>query len=240
MDLLMRWRTQGIFADGRYRLRVKSWKLSGSKLGTWEILPLCNTSDDNGIVLYLDNRVVTAGSTNANGQACGGNTVHLCTTEPDTDIVSVKILHADSTETEVAACGNVPITGADRLQIDFVAHDPDGHLGTFTLFAHWGEDRKQNLLPLGTLTSLAPSPVAWAPDADWVGPSYGEAQVQGATPPIWHGGALRLIIEDATEAFPETCCYLLRLIARKRTIYNCDDDTWTHVNRSERSFMIQV
>ncbi len=240
VSLLMRWKTEGIFADGRYRLHVKSWKLSGAKLDTWGILPLCNTSDPNGIVLYLDNRVVTGGPTNANGQACGGETVHLCTTEPDTDIVSVKILHSNGTETPVAACGNVPITGTDKLQIDLVAYDPDGHLGIFTLYAHWGEDGRRNLLSLGTLTPLSPSPVAWAPPASQVGPTYGQAQTQTATPPIWHGGALRLTIDNATDAFPVTCCYLLQLIARKRTIFNCDDDTWTHINRSERSFMIQV
>jgi hypothetical protein len=74
--------------------------------------------------------------------------------------------------------------------------------------------------------------------ADQVGPTYAQAQLDGATPPVWHGGALRLTL-SATVAFEETCCYLLRLIARKRTINDCDDDHWTHVNRSERTFMIQ-
>ncbi len=242
MYRLMTWKTAGLFADGRYRLRVRSWTLTGAKLGASEVLPLCNTKDDNGIVVTLDNRTTTGGPTNANGQACGGGTVHICTTEPDTDIVSVKILHPDSSVTEVAPCGNEPVTAADQVLIDFVAHDPDGHLGQITLNAHWGEDQVHSLLSLGTLSPLSPSPVGWAPTAAQVGPTYGAAQSfpQTAVPPIWHGGAMRLTISNATDAFPISCCYLLRLIARKRTIVSCDDDTWTHVNRSERSFMIQV
>lgn len=121
-----------------------------------------------------------------------------------------------------------------------MAHDPDGHLGVYTLHAHWGEDSRHNILALGTVASLAPSPVPWAPPAPQPGPNYALAQAQGAVPPVWHGGAIRLTVNNAMDAFPETCCYLLRLIARKRTIFNCDDDTWTHINRSERSFMIQV
>lgn len=241
MDRLMRWKTAGLFTDGRYRLRLRSWTLTGAKLGTSEILPLCATTDDNGIVLYLDNRTMTGGPTNANGQPCGGDTVHLCTTEPDTDIVSVKILNSDdSLKAEVAPCGEVTVTAGDKLQVDFVAHDPDGHLAKFTLDAHWGEDQKHSLLSLGTLAPLSPSPVGWAPMAAQEGPTYGDAQSQGAVPPIWHGGAVRLTIDPATAAFPISCCYLLRLTAHKRTIFNCDDDQWTHVNRSERSFMIQV
>jgi hypothetical protein len=243
---LMRWKTQGNFADGRYRLRVKSWTLAGNKLDTWAILPLCNTSDPHAMTIYLDNRVETSGPVNANGQPCGEDKVHLCTVEPDTDIVSIAIIHNDGTRTDVDPCGNVPITDTDMLQIDFVAYDPDGHLADYLLELHWGEDEKRNLLLLATpgvplnLVTLTPvSPVAWAPPAAQVGPTYAAAQADGATPPVWHGGALRLTL-NATDAFKETCCYVLRLIARKRTINSCDDDNWTHVNRSERSFMIQT
>jgi hypothetical protein len=246
MDQLFRWLTSGLFADGRYRLRLKSWQLSGSKLGTWEILPLCNTTDPNGAVIYLDNRVVTSGPTNANGQPCGSGTIHTCTTEPDTDIVSVKIIHPDSSETDVAACGNVPVSPLDKLQIDFVAYDPDGHLADVTLTAHYDEDKVKNVFATGSITPLGPSPVPWAPPAVQPGPTYSLAQTQGAIPPVWHGGAMRFTVDPAIHpggiisVFPYTCCYLLRLVARKRTIVNCDDDQWTHVNISERSFMIQV
>ncbi len=238
VSLLMRWKTQGYFADGRYRLRVKSWTLNGNKLHVWQILPLCGTTAPNGIVLYLDNRLETGGPDNANGQPCGKDSVHLCTTEPDTDIVSVAILHSDGTKTDVGPCGNVPVTETDTLQIDFVAYDPDGHLADYLLELHWGEDQKRNLLSLAAPTAPPASPVSWAPRAVQAGPTYARAQGDGAPPPVWHGGALRLTVK-ATDVFEETCCYQMRLIARKRTIVNCDDDAWTHINRSERSFMIE-
>lgn len=240
LDLLIFWRTAGIFADGRYRLRVKSWKLAGIKLVNWQILPLCATTDDNGIVLTIDNRVVTAGPTDLHGHVCGSGTVHTCTGEPDTDIISVKIIHADATETDVAACGNVPVNNTDKLQIDFVAHDPDGHLAYYTLHAHYKVSLAPNLLTLGgTLSPISPSPVVWAPPAAQVGPRYGQARIQGAVAPVWHGGALRLTIDDATRAFPETCCYQLRLRAFKRTIANCNH-SYPHRNDTEYSFMIVV
>jgi hypothetical protein len=240
LDLLMRWLTKGIFADGRYRLRVKSWDLAGTNLVNPSILPLCDTKDDNGIVLTLDNRVETAGPTDLHGHDCGSGTVHTCTSEPDTEIISVKIIHADATETDVAVCGNVPIKSTDKLQIDFVAHDPDGHLAFYTLRAHYGESLVNNLLALGGTLSPSPLAPAWAPAAAQVGPSYGIARsAQGAIAPIWHGGAIRLTINNATLAFPETCCYQLRLRAFKRTIANCNDN-YPHRNRTEVSFMIEV
>lgn len=240
MHRLMTWRTAGLFSDGRYRLRLRSWTLSGDKLGASELLPLCGTQDDNGVVVALDNRTTTGGPTNANGQACGAGTVHVCTTEPDTDIISIKILHPDNSFTEVAPCGNVPVTPNDKVLIDFAAYDPDGHLARISLDAHWGEDQVHSLLPFGTLAPLGPSPVPWSPPAVQAEATYAAAQGAGAVPPIWHGGTMRLTVGVATDAFPISCCYLLRLVARKRTIVNCDDDTWTHVNISERSFMIQV
>lgn len=123
-----------------------------------------------------------------------------------------------------------------------MAYDPDGHLADILLTTHYDEDQSDDLLSLGTLSSLSPSPVAWAPVAWPASKNYELAQkhLTPATPPDWHGGAMRLIVDPATKAFPKTCCYLLRLTARKRTILNCDDDEWTHINRSERSFMIEV
>ena len=41
-------------------------------------------------------------------------------------------------------------------------------------------------------------------------------------------------------AFPYTCCYQLELRAHKRTIVNCDQSLWGHVNLSEYSFTIVV
>ena len=44
----------------------------------------------------------------------------------------------------------------------------------------------------------------------------------------------------AKAVFEESCCYQLELRAHKRTIVNCDESLWGHVNYSEYSFMIVV
>ncbi|MEE9128781.1 MAG: carboxypeptidase-like regulatory domain-containing protein [Phycisphaerales bacterium] len=242
-DLLVNWRTQNNFPDGTYQLRVTSWKRVGNNLVNPQTLVQCGTvpAQANSLVLTIDNRVVTGGPIDSHGHVCGSGTVHTCTSEPDTDIISVKIIHADTTETAVAACGNVPVNNTDKLQIDFVAHDPDGHLAYYTLHAHYGVSFAINLLALGGPPSpINPSPVVWAPPAAQVGPYYGQARTtQGAVAPVWHGGALRLTIDDATLAFPETCCYQLRLRAFKRTIANCNH-SYPHRNTTEYSFMVVV
>jgi hypothetical protein len=96
------------------------------------------------------------------------------------------------------------------LEIDFMAHDPDGHLTAYSLRATYAENLAVNLLnrPSSTLTPLT---------AAQVGPTYGEALEQGATAPTWHGGTIRLTV-DLSEAFPEPCCYQLELRAWKRTV----------------------
>lgn len=248
---LMRWITTNIFDDKTYKLHVKSWNLdAGGKLINPKILPLCNTTEDNRIVLTIDNQFTTSGPTCPNGHLCGSGTVHACTAQPDTDIIEVKIIHADNTETFVGACGNVSINDTDKLQVDFMAHDPDGHLSYYSLHATYGENKVRNLLhpsflnqPGCGLTALTG---ALVPPASQVGPYYGHSNTdlsaldQGAVSPIWHGGALRLLI-PAKLAFPRTCCYQLELRAYKRTIVNCVENLLIgHRNLSEYSFMIVV
>jgi hypothetical protein len=167
------------------------------------------------------------------------------TLEPDTDIVAAKIIHADSTETEIGACGEIQVLRGDIFQVDFFAHDPDGHLAYYTLNVTYGENEITNLLALGG--TLTPSPVPTiVPPAAQVGPVYGGAAMsalnQGAGSPIWHGGAIRLRVPatGASGAFRKTCCYQLELRAHKRTIVNCDDSLWGHTNYSEFSFMVEV
>lgn len=249
-DLLMRWLTPNLFSDDTYHLRVRSWDVAAGNLVNPRILPLCNTTDDNGMVLAIDNQVATSGPTCPNGHPCGSGTVHKCTAEPDTDFLDVRILHNDGTHTNVGACGNVPIQDSDLLQIDFIAHDPDGHLSYYTLRATYGDSLVNNLLSTSLLShpasSLAASPVAApvAPAAQ-VGPYYGHGNAalsaldQGASSPTWHGGAMRLVV-PAKLVFPESCCYQLELRAHKRTIVSCNDSLWNHINYSEYSFMIQV
>ena len=250
-DLLMVWRPKNVFSDGTYRLRVKSWNLDAKgNLVNERELPLCNKTEDNHITLTIDNRFLTSGPTCPNGHVCGAGTVHYCTAEPDTDFIDVKILHSDGTDTAVGACEKISIKHDDKIQIDFMAHDPDGHLSMYTLRATYGENLAINLLSPSILnhlqTTFTPSAaVAPVPPASQVGPYYGHPNAtlsaldQGATRPKWYGGAIRLIAL-ASLVFPTTCCYQLELRAHKRTIVNCDESLWGHTNYSEYSFMIIV
>jgi hypothetical protein len=225
------------FADGTYQLRVRSWRRVGNTLVDPQVLGQCGTDPvaENGLVLTLDNRIVGPASGHPGsvpGHPVGPGTVHTQTLEPDTDVISVVIRHADGTETAVGACGTTQINATDRLVIDFLAHDPDGHLAYYTLRATYGENAVMNLLgvPGHTLTAVA---------ADFVGPTYGAALVAGAPRPIWRGGVMRYEAR-ASDVFPTTCCYQLELRTHKRTIVNCDHSLWGHTNYSEYSFMVAV
>jgi hypothetical protein len=239
---LMNWLTLNNFADGTYYLRVKAYDLVAGHLANARVLEICeNPGLHNFIVLTVDNRAETSGPVDPNGHPCGAGTVHKCTTEPDVDFLSVKILHNDMTETDVAACGEYSVKSTDKLQVDFAAYDPDGHLAKYTLHATWGESNDKNLLTLGGTLTPSPLAPAWAPapPATEVGPTYANALIADPTiRPHWHGGAIRLTIDPATAVFEETCCYQLELYAHKRTIVNCDDSLWGHWNRAEYSFMI--
>ena len=81
-----------------------------------------------------------------------------------------------------------------------------------------------------TLTSLSGSQQ---------GPDYSNALTQGAARPIWHGGTMRLHIDDASKVFPKTCCYLIELTVWKRNIVNCDGHL-TYYNQMHDSFTITV
>ena len=239
-DRLMYWRTRNVFGDKTYYLRVKAWDLVGSSLTNDRILPLCNTSNDNQLVLTLDNRPDTGPGSghpvSTPSHPCGVGTVHTCTLEPDTDFVAVRI-----NGNSVGACANVDATDGGSLEIDFFAHDPDGHLAWYSLIATYGENLAVNLLsvPGATLTPGPVIPGQPAPAAQ-VGSSYGAAIGQGAVSPVWHGGMIRLTIPDLSQAFPETCCYELELRAHKRTIVNCSYSYWSHANLSQYSFGVVI
>ena len=195
------------------------------------------------MVLRVDNRIVGGGPTDLHGNPCGGGTVHYCTNEPDTAIVAVKILHHDGTESDVSACGNVHVKATDWLQIDFVAHDPNGHLAMYSLQATYDVNLANDLLALPSATlSASPVAVAGVPAAAQVGPNYAAARLAGAVSPTWTGGVVRLTVKATGPggAFPYTCCYQLELRGYKRTIVNCDHSLWGHANLSEYSFTIEV
>lgn len=237
-DLLMNWLTKNNFADGTYYLRVKGWNLVGpGDLDKPRVLPICDTEKDNYVVLAVDNRFVNPlGPIDPNGHVCGPGTVHTCTTEPDTDFISVQINGAD-----IGACATVEAKMGGSLVIDFLAHDPDGHLAYYTLQATYGENLAIDLLSVAGAT-LSPSPAAApVPAAAQVGPTYADALTppQTAVSPHWTGGAIRLTIPDLSLAFPETCCYQLELRAYKRNIVGCGGD-FAYNNLSEYSFTVIV
>lgn len=225
-----------LFGDGTYQLRLRGWEDSGGGLSDLGIPPRCGTQDDNGVVVRLDNRMTGPGAGHPTGPGHPVGGVHLATTEPDTDFIQVRINGAPAN-----ACAIVDAEGT--LEIDFLAHDPDGHLAYYTLHALWGENNRRNLLdpamvPSGTLTRL--------PGTAQVGPTYGDARsgagpenLPAATAPVWNGGRMRLTVTNIREAFPVPCCYLLDLRAYKRTIVNCNEDFDDgHTNRSTLTFTV--
>ncbi|MCA9738393.1 MAG: carboxypeptidase regulatory-like domain-containing protein [Gemmatimonadetes bacterium] len=220
------------FADGTYRFRVIGWDLVGGALQNPQVIPLCGTQQDNELVLTFDNRVVDS-ATHDPTHLCGS--VHTCTTEPDTHFVAVRI-----NGQSVGPCETVP-SGPGTLEIDFMALDPDEHLGGYSLIATYGLNQSRNLLnqPGSTVTTLVPGlPSGWqAAPASSEG-TYGVALAQGAVAPHWRGGSFRLTV-PLTEAFPEPCCYQLELRAWKRTVVSCSGN-YDHRNLSEYTLGVGV
>ncbi len=169
---LMNWLTENPFLNGLYQLRMKGYSLIGGHLANPLILPICSTIQQNNLVLQIDNRIVGAGSghpASTPDHPCGGGTVHYCTMEPDTNFISVKIIHADGTESNVNACSTTSIINSDILQIDFFAYDPEGHLAYFTLDATYDVNLVKHVLGLAGMT-MAPLGGASVPAAAQVVP----------------------------------------------------------------------
>ena len=100
--------------------------------------------------------------------------------------------------------------------IDFEASDASGHLGSFDISVHYGAGIVTPLIPLGTLTKYSPL------SADYLGPDYGAALGVRGDP----SGLERrpyLLTVPAHLAFPEPCCYLIRLEAAKRHVLGGGD-----------------
>lgn len=213
------------FADGTYHFRVVGWELgAGGDLENPQVIPLCGSGDDNELVLTLDNRVID-GPGHDPSHNCGP--IHTCTLEPDTHFLGVRIdgQPVDPCDTVDAAAG--------LLEIDFKAHDPDGHLALYSLQATFGLNEVVNLLDpaLGAVvTPLVPGTS--------VGPTYGQALGQGALAPSWSGGDYTLTI-PAANAFPRPCCYQLELRAWKRTVVGCSHG-YEHRNLSEYTLGVGV
>src|SRR5579872_747281 len=233
--------TLNTLPNGTYFLQIRGWKRPGyaGNLASPQILPACGTDGtDNWYAITIDNQTVSAAPTDPNGLHCGPGTVHLCTGQPETAILNVAILHQDGTTTPIGPCGNVCVVSTDQLVVDFAAFDPDGYLAYYTMAVDYGASLTIDLLSApGASLSPSPIPPPWCAAAAQVGPDYGAALTQGASAPWWTGGAVRLTV-PATEAFPETCAYLLQVYAHKRTITGCDHSFWNQYNLSEQSFTI--
>lgn len=196
------------FPDGTYHFRVVGWQVDGGgNLINPRVLHVCGTQVDNDFVLTFDNRLdPDPAHPTSLTHPCGPGTVHLCVTEPDTDFISVSI-----NGRPVGPCDVVDRDPNATLEIDFLAHDPDGHLAVYSLVATYAENLVRDLLaqPGAVLTALSPM--------TQVGPTYGQALGQGAAAPTWNGGTYRLTV-PVGQAFPEPCCYQLELRAWKRTV----------------------
>jgi hypothetical protein len=227
------------WADGTYRIRIKGYNDAGGGHLTAVDLPPCDPRDPrNELTLTIDNRLVGAAFHPATHPCGSPNYVHICTREPDTDILAVRIIRPGGTEL-IVPCGLYEYGLNDRLEIDFYVYDPDGHLGGWTLDATFGLSEISHLTGAGTLLALPGVP--GIPAAPQLVSNYRDALSAvptPATPPTWRGGAYRLTLTVAeTHAnFPKPCCYQLELRASKRTVVACSSTT--HDNLTEYSFML--
>lgn len=108
--------------------RTVGWNVDGSgNLVNPRVLPVCGSQNHNEFVLTFDNRIPPPDPAHPASHPCGPGTVHTCTTEPDTHITAVRI-----NGVAVDPCDTVDAT-TGTLEIDFLAHDPDGHLAFYLL-----------------------------------------------------------------------------------------------------------
>ncbi|MEO8034969.1 MAG: hypothetical protein ABI837_11110, partial [Acidobacteriota bacterium] len=216
-------------ADGVYKVRLRAYKKTGPDTLTEVPMPICGEAKPttpSELVLAVDNRLAPD-PTHATYPPHPCTAVHACVTEPDTDFLSIKIIHGGN-ETLVEACGQYTLHDSDTLEIRYYAYDPDGHLDSYSLTAYYGESGSFSLVPPHVPAIGAPTGAI--PVADSAGPSY--VPVASAQ---WKGGGM--VVNVPGSAFPLTCCYLLDLRAFKRTIVSCDMQD-LHYNISQRSFMI--
>jgi len=214
--------------EGTFDFRVVGYEDNGDgTVSGGEPLPVCASEIENGWVLTFNNRLDPDPA--ATGP-CGPGYVTTCVTEPETAILHVRVGGIEASE-----CGTVDRNGQELLEIDFVARDDAGYLASYGVQAHYGNGHVLDLLALvdGTadhqLTLLS---------GDHEGPTYGRALAQGAVAPYWSGGRMRLTL-PVGEAFPEPCCYELKVVAYSRDIVNCDGNfPWQ--NTSEYSIGVGV
>jgi hypothetical protein len=222
--------------DGLYTFRVIGYRQAADgSLVDERVMPLCGTEDDPSptpvtIMLRIDNRNAPH-PLSTPAHPCGPETVHTCTAEPDCDFVSVIKNEGGAGMATINACDFETIADTDTLTIHFNVTVPDtvtdAHLLAYQMTAHYGESGVFNVLTAGTLAG-DPTPE--------FGPTYAQALAQGATRPFWSGGSFKLTLPGS--AFPQSCAYLLRLRAWKRTFNGCTRPYHFHWNVCEFSFCV--
>jgi hypothetical protein len=224
-------------ADGVYTLKVQGYNMVAGHLQPVNV-PSCGGKDPSAnppseVVIAVDNRL-DPDPLHATypPHPCGSGTVHGCLTEPDTDFLSITIVH-EGKSTAVEACGQYNLHNDDTVEIRFYAYDPNAHLYSYTINAYYGENAFFPIVPGHTVhgdSAAGAIPAAGTP-LDVIPDTY----VSGATAPNWSAGVMKVSIPGS--AFPMTCCYLLDLRAYKRTIVSCFY-RYDHANVSQRSFMV--
>jgi hypothetical protein len=195
----------GYFPDGNYLFHVVGYEDDGAGgVKNGHVLNVCGTDTPGEWTLTFDNAIPDPSVPD-----CGGIHVRQCWREPLAMLNSITINGA-----AIPACGVSEING--DLVIDFEASDASGHLGGFDIAVHYGAGIVKSLfdfVPFWTLTNIS---------ADHAVRTYADALTDGATRPIWTGGRMRFTI-PAYKAFPEPCCYLIRLDVSKRHVLGGGD-----------------
>jgi len=223
-------------ADGVYKLRIQGYNLVAGHLEPVTV-PRCGGRDPSAnppseVVVAIDNRLEPDPlHATYPPHPCGPSTVHACVTEPDTDFLSVTILHG-AQQIDVQACGQYNLHDTDSVEIRFYAYDPNAHLHSFSLTAYYGENDFFSIIPAHTAVGDGGAGVI--PSAAPVGVPVPSTYVPVPSAQ-WEGGVMKVTVPGS--AFPRTCCYLLDLRAYKRTIVSCSYD-YVHNNVSQRSFMV--
>ena len=140
-------------ADGLHHFRVVAFVQTAADEFAKSDEPVltCDGETEAGFVLRIDNRVISAIGHDVDHN-CGAG-VHTCTEEPDTHIEAVRV-----NGMAVGPCDTIMDRDGD-VEIDFFAHDPDGHLDWFELTSHYGNSSVVDLLGAGaTLVSLDGGP----------------------------------------------------------------------------------
>jgi hypothetical protein len=252
---LFRWDSKDMpEGDGLYTFRLVGyrWNDTTKKLVNEHVMETCDVQpgQEETVMIRIDNRLANDPLYQATGRPCGPGTIHLCTYEPDCDFRKIFHVRKDANGTIlgiklIGPCDIIELSDNDEVVIHFNASVPkntkDGHLLGYHMHAHWGENKVFNILTNGTLEK--------DPD-ELVGPTYGHTFVgpqgvyRGTLPatdpehdrPYWFGGDFKATVKG--DKF-QTCAYTLKLRVWKRTIVDCQNPYYVHVNWCSYSFTIK-